>query len=149
MKTYAKTVAVIIVAIIVSSLWTGAVGAANVQISGSVTNQSGFGIASVTVAVIDPLSGNTVASAMTNASGNYTVSVASGMYTIKATPLAGSNYQTATVSNQTIATDIVINLMLTPVTGTAEVKGQIRDGLGNGLPNQIISDNYSNGTDCL
>jgi len=138
-KTYARTVAVIVVAMIVSSLWTGVVGAATVTISGSVTNPSGFGIVSVTVAALDPVSGNTVASATTDASGDYTVSVASGTYTLTATPPAGDNYQRATKTNQSITADTIVTFVLVPVTGTVALNGKLQDGLGNGIPNQQLN----------
>src|SRR5262245_48541872 len=78
-KAGSKFAATLILAVMLLPFSTVFVAAATVQLSGKVTDQSNNPLASATVAVIDPSTTATVASATTDTNGNYSLSVVSGI----------------------------------------------------------------------
>lgn len=107
------------------------------QVSGKVRNQLGNPLPNTTIAVTDPGTGSTIVSATTDASGNYSLSVEGGTYTIKVTPPAGSGFQSVTALNRVIAGATILDFALVPA-DTSELSGRLLDALGNPLPRQNI-----------
>jgi hypothetical protein len=138
MKGYAKCIAMLIAAMIISFTGIAPASAATVQLSGRVTDQAAIPIAGATVAVIDPTTSGTVASATTDPTGNYTVPIGTGTYNITVTPPVGSSFQPATLSNEAITGDLVLNFDLVLAVPTVMLSGRITDAAGNGIPDQSV-----------
>ena len=114
-------------------------------ISGSVTNDLGVGIANVNVQVCEP-GGYMLAYAMTNSSGNYTVSgLPAGNYKVRF--LASQGYRSEWYNDKSTqnSADLVavtlpditpgINAVLGP---GASISGTVRNGQGTGIANVDI-----------
>lgn len=102
-------------------------------LSGKVTDQNSTPIQNTTVSAIDIPSQTTIVSATTDVNGNYSFTISGGTYDIKAIPPSSSNLQTATVSNQTISSDTVLNFILVPFSPQVTVSGHLRDSNNNPL----------------
>ena len=105
-------------------------------ISGTVTSTSGSAISNATVSY----SGGS-ATATTNSSGAYTLSVAPGTYSVTA---SASGYQAATQQNVsvTVGTTTTINFNLAQSVGT--ISGTVTSASGTGIANATVS--YSGGS---
>jgi hypothetical protein len=110
---------------------------ANVTISGTVKDNVGAAVAGATVQAIDPLNQAVVASAQTDAGGNYALSAAPATYDVKVTSPPGSPFGPAVAPGQAIASDTVLNFVLVPAGGAA-LTGRVLDPLNGGLPNQHV-----------
>src|SRR5260370_549135 len=78
------------------------VAATNFQLSGRVTDQAGNGLSGALVEVVDPGSGASIASATTDSTGHYTLTVPGGTYNIKVTPAVGSGFGPSIAMNESI-----------------------------------------------
>ncbi|HEX6292146.1 MAG TPA: carboxypeptidase-like regulatory domain-containing protein [Herpetosiphonaceae bacterium] len=116
---------------------TSDVLAVSYQLSGKVSDQSGNGLASVTVDVINPTTAATVASTITNISGTYTLSVEQGTYDVRVTPTAASGFGPAVALGRTITRATTLDFVLVPA-GVVTLSGKVRDPLGNGLAGQTV-----------
>ncbi len=145
MKNVFKTFASLIAALAFSLVSISFVAAANFPLSGRVTNQSGGPLPGSTVEVINPSNSMTVASATTDSTGYYTVSVLGGTYNVKVTPPTGSGFGAAIALNQNITSDTNLDFVLVPP-GSVSLSGRVLDGLGNGLPNQYVNMYPAGGT---
>src|SRR5581483_2280004 len=105
--------------------------AANFTLSGRVTDQSSNAVVGATVAALDG-SNATIASATTDSSGNYSMSLPGGTYTIQVTPPAGSSFQTSNTPNESITADTTLNFVLVPA-GAVTLSGHVLDGQGTGI----------------
>lgn len=63
------------------------------------------GIAGVTIYVIDPSTGDTIATAITDATGHYLVNVEPGTYTVVVVPIDGYDNTTPTTWTATVTPD--------------------------------------------
>ena len=108
--------------------------AATFQLSGCVTDQSGSPIAATLVEVIDPATGATVASATTDADGNYALSVDEGTYDIRVTPPAESGFAEFVSPGQVINSDTNLDFVLVPA-DLVTVSGRVVDRDGDPVPN--------------
>src|SRR5215212_9410648 len=105
MKNASRLLATLILLAFFVTLPVRPAAAATFQLSGRVTNQSGNPLVGSTVEVMTPGTGSVVASATTNTSGNYAVSVAEGTYDVRVTPPAGSGFGSAVALNRAITGD--------------------------------------------
>jgi len=114
-------------------------------ISGSVTNELGVGIANVNVQVCEP-SGYMLAYAMTNSSGNYTVSgLSAGNYKVRF--LASQGYRSEWYNDKSTqdSADLVTVTLPNITSGIdavlgpgGSISGSIRNGQGTGIANVDI-----------
>jgi hypothetical protein len=88
--------------------------AATFTLSGTVADNSSTPVVDVVVDVLDPPTGNVVATATTDGTGHYAVSVAQGTYDVRFTPPSGSALAPATISGEDVATDTVLDVVLQP-----------------------------------
>ncbi|MGH3129877.1 MAG: carboxypeptidase regulatory-like domain-containing protein, partial [Gaiellaceae bacterium] len=97
------------------------------------------------VQVLSPGTESVVASASTDGSGFYQLSIATGTYDVKVVPPADSGFQPTLVLNRDIAADTTLNFVLVP-TGMATLHGRVLDRDGNGVPGQTVSLSPSGGS---
>ncbi|HZQ38476.1 MAG TPA: carboxypeptidase-like regulatory domain-containing protein [Dehalococcoidia bacterium] len=120
--------------------------AANFTLSGRVTDQSSNAVVGATVAALDG-SNATIASATTDSSGNYSMSLPGGTYTIQVTPPSGSGFQTSNTPNESITANTTLNFVLAD-SGSITVSGQVTDSLGNGAAGQhVVFNSFTATTD--
>jgi HYR domain/Carboxypeptidase regulatory-like domain len=126
------------------------VAANTFQLFGRVTDQSANPIPGTVIDVIDPASEIIVNSTSTDGNGNYGLFIADGTYNIRATPPTASGFQAVIITNQTIASDTNLNLVLIPSGPPltfVRVSGTVADRFGNGLSGAgILSTNTSGGS---
>jgi len=102
-----------------------------------VKDSSGNSIGGATISVNDSNNDSTTTDPTT---GNYSLSIPSGIYNVQVTPATGSSFSSAIAFSQNISVNTSLNFILTP-SGTVTMKGHIYDELGNPVPNQVISFN--------
>jgi len=107
--------------------------AANITLSGEVSDNSNNAIVGATVSVNDANNDSTI----TNSSGNYSLSIPQGTYNIQVTPPSGSGFTSAIALSQNISSDTTLNFVLTPA-GTEILSGHVYDSQGNPVPNQKV-----------
>jgi len=86
-------------------------------------------------AVVEAVNGTAAASAITDAAGNYTLTVAPGTYTLRATALGATGASTgalAVLANGTVSANLTIARL-----GT--ISGTVRDGSGNAVASATIT----------
>ena len=93
---------------------TGVMADTTVTVHGTVRDNLANPFPNAEVQVIDPATGNTLVSAITDIGGNYTLSVATGTYTIQVTPPPTSGFGTAISPNRTINNDTLLDFVLVP-----------------------------------
>ena len=108
--------------------------AATFTLSGTVTDDSSTPVMDVVVDLLDPPTGNAVATGTTDTTGHYAISVAEGTYDVRFTPPSGSALAPATISGEAVATDTVLDVVLQPTPPVVTVVAP-RNG-------QIVSDYY-------
>ncbi|MFO7540683.1 MAG: carboxypeptidase-like regulatory domain-containing protein, partial [Chloroflexota bacterium] len=138
MKKEMRLGAGFVLALVLAIMWSNIAAAATFQLYGKVTNQSDSPLADVLVEVLDPATDNVLASATTDAGGNYVLSIESGTYNIRVTPPTGSGFGEATAFNQVINSDKNLDFVLVPA-GIVTLSGQVLDALGNGIPGQNVT----------
>ncbi|MEZ4711092.1 MAG: carboxypeptidase-like regulatory domain-containing protein [Caldilineaceae bacterium] len=117
---------------------SGPARAAVYQLAGRVTNQSGSPLVDVTVEVIDPATSTTVASAATDANGNYALSVDEGTYDVRVTTPAGIGLVSTLTLGKIINSALVLDFVLVPA-GTVTLRGRLLDPQGSGISGQRIT----------
>jgi hypothetical protein len=98
--------------------------------------------------VLDPNTSAVLFTATTNGTGHYSITVASGIYTIRVTPPAGSQFQVSLTPNQSIAANTVDNFTLVSAAAVT-VSGHVLDGLGQGIPSFPVRLNPAGGGTAL
>ncbi|RMF02467.1 MAG: carboxypeptidase regulatory-like domain-containing protein, partial [Chloroflexi bacterium] len=144
MKAHTKFFSTLSLAVVMTVLLYQVALAATYQLTGQVTDQSGTAIVGATVAVINPATSATVASATTDSTGNYALSVDAGTYDIKVTPPASSGFAESITPGQVISSDTSLDFVLVPA-GSITITGRVLDGEGNGLTNQRLQITPSGG----
>lgn len=125
-----------IVVLIHGGVPAGATG--SIAITGTVTNQSGSGVANVSVTADTPGTTTVVYGPSTSASdGTYTLYVDAGTYDFHFDPPSGSMLNSYTDSNVAIAGNQTINAQLSPLTYT--LSGAITDQNNNPIVDLEVS----------
>ncbi|MGH3103789.1 MAG: carboxypeptidase regulatory-like domain-containing protein, partial [Gaiellaceae bacterium] len=119
--------------------------ATTANLSGTVKDNAGVAVTAAEVQVLSPGTESVVASASTDGSGFYQLSIATGTYDVKVVPPADSGFQPTLVLNRDIAADTTLNFVLVP-TGMATLHGRVLDRDGNGVPGQTVSLSPSGGS---
>ena len=132
MSKRGKIIIVFALSIVAMTLFTGIVSAATYTLSGRVTNQSGTPLDAVTIEVLDPGTGTIVASAATDATGNYTLTIDEGTYDMRVVPPAGSGFAESLSPGQIINSDTNLDFALVPA-GLVTVSGRVVDRDGKPL----------------
>jgi hypothetical protein len=102
--------------------------------SGRVTNSSGTGIQDATVSVIDAGTGTTVGSAVTNSTGDYSLTVPDGTYTVRVT---GGGFGETTLLNVSIVGLKTQNFIL--ISGNVGLTGRLLGPTGDPIANASVS----------
>lgn len=123
---------------LVSGLTSKPALASNSQLSGSVVDSLGNGVEGAKIDVLNPGTNINVASTATDSFGNYSISLVSGTYDIKAMPPENTNFTPAIAKSKNLFQDAVVNFIFVPA-GTVTLSGHVYDSLGNPLPNQTLS----------
>jgi len=113
------------------------------QLSGQVTDASNNPIADVDIVVFS--SGTPVASATTDGSGDYALSVGAGTYSVVLTPPSGSGFNSSSIP-VVISGDTVQDFTLVSVVPVVDFSGVLRDNGGTPVANQTIT--ICNGSYC-
>jgi hypothetical protein len=87
-------------------------GAATFTLSGVVTDDSSTPVVNVVVDVLDPPTGNPVATTTTDGAGHYAISVAEGTYDVRFTPPSGIGLEQATTRGEVVQADTVLDVVL-------------------------------------
>ncbi len=106
--------------------------AADPVLSGRVTDDLGSGIPFVAVNVNDPLTATTVATATTDLTGNYSVTIPSGTYDVAFQPTALSGLSPFVMHGQVITGDTHLDAVLVPALQFT-LSGVVRDWSGSPL----------------
>jgi hypothetical protein len=109
------------------------VKAANPTISGLVRDAAGNPIPDALIVAQNASTGLEVASTISDASGNYSLSVPIGMYNLAVTPPANSGFSSKTINDVQVASDMNLDIVLAvapPVSGVL-FSGRIVDQYGN------------------
>jgi PKD repeat protein len=107
-------------------------------ISGAVRDKLGNPIPNVLIVAQDALTEIEVASATSNATGAYAMTVPSGTYNLIVTPPPESEFAPTTISNIEITQDSVIDIVLVRIEEVVTLSGVILDRDGNPIPNQYV-----------
>jgi len=107
-------------------------------ISGTVRGKQGNPIPNVLIVAQDASTEVEVASATSNATGAYSMTVPPGTYNLIVTPPSESGCAPTTISNIEIAKDTTIDIVLVPAE-TVTFNGQVVDRDGNPMSNVYIS----------
>lgn len=106
----------LVLSLILSSFpFARSVYALTFQLSGKVSNESSTPIEGSIIDVFNTGTSTVIASDTTDINGDYSIAVSDGIYDIQVTPLAGSGFQIATVTNIEVSSDTVLNFTLVPV----------------------------------
>jgi len=109
---------------------------ADVSLFGTIKDNTANPISNAVVQVVN-LATQQQASALTDATGFYSLLIAPGTYDVTVSPPAGSNFQTATAPGQVITANTVLNFVLVPP-GVALLSGQLLDAQNNVVPNANV-----------
>ncbi|MEM3666989.1 MAG: carboxypeptidase-like regulatory domain-containing protein, partial [Candidatus Bathyarchaeia archaeon] len=107
-------------------------------ISGNVRDTVGNPVPDVLIVAQDVTTEEDVASAISNATGAYSMTVPQGTYNLIVTPPPESGFAPTTISNIEITQDCVIDIVLVSVEELVNVSGVILDRDGNPVPNQWV-----------
>jgi len=139
-----KTVAEIMVTLLLISMFTLAFNlpfvkaVADPVISGTVRDKLGNPISNVLIVAQDASTEINVASATSNATGAYIMTVPPSTYNLIVTPPPESGFAPTTISNIEITKDTAIDIVLVPAE-TFIFSGQVVDRDGNPISNVYIS----------
>lgn len=106
-------------------------------LSGHVRDQSGNPIPFATVEVLDPSTGESLASDATTETGSYAIEIDDGTYDVRVTPTSSSGFSPATRSGVVISGPTTLDFSLVAPTATAFI-GRVLDLAGVGIPNQAV-----------
>jgi hypothetical protein len=111
----------------------------SIAITGTVTNQSGTGVANVSVYATDP-GGSTVdfGPTTTASDGSYVLDVNAGSYDFHFDPTSGSGMNSVVDSNVTVLSNQTINIQLVPTPVTYTVSGHVTDGSNQPIANAYV-----------
>jgi hypothetical protein len=101
------------------------------KVSGQASGSPPAPIAGAGISVLDPVSGEIVATATTSLTGDYSVTVAPAVYDVRFDPAPGQLLGATTARGVDLGTDQVLDVVLIP-TGLVRVSGVVRDA--SGLP---------------
>ena len=138
MKRSVKGLSILVATIVVLLLTSTIASAAAYQLSGWVTDQAGAAISGVVVELIDPATGESIASATTDSNGSYALPVAEGTYNVLVNPPSSSGFGPSVALNQIISADKNLDFVLVPA-GIITLSGKVLDPLGNNVPGQYIT----------
>jgi hypothetical protein len=127
--------------------WSGlGLAQGSLQITGTVTNQSGSGVQNVSVYATDP-SGSTVeyGPTTTASDGTYQLDVDPGTYDFHFDPASGSGLNPVVDSSVTVSANQTINVVVEPSIQTHTFSGTLTDANGNPLSGMGVT--ISNSTD--
>jgi hypothetical protein len=110
---------------------------ADPMISGIVRDKLGNPIPNVLIVAQDAVTEIDVASATSNTTGTYSMTVPSGTYNLIVTPPPESGFAPTTISNIEVTTDSVIDIVLVPAE-TVTFSGKLVDRDSNPIPNQRV-----------
>ena len=130
-KKYFLSVSIVLLMLIIP------VSVSAFTLSGKVTNSNSAAIENADVNVVDNVTQTNVATASTDSSGSYTLNVSQGVYDIHVDPPAGSGYGGASVLEETISSNKVINFIITNANSVV-LSGHIYDPLGNPVADQKV-----------
>jgi len=139
-----KTVSVIMLALLILSMLTLAFNPSFVKavadpvISGTVRDKLGNPIPNVLIVAQDALTEIDVASATSNATGAYIMTVPPSTYNLIVTPPPESEFGSTTITNIEVTTDTLIDIVLVPIVPTVTFSGEVLDRDGNPVPNQNV-----------
>jgi hypothetical protein len=120
----------------------GATG--TIDITGTVTNQSGTSVSNVSVyATAQGGSKNEFGPVTTSSDGAYDLITPAGNYDFHYVPGSGSGLESTADSNVTVLNSQTINEQLAPITNT--LSGTLTDNNGNPIPNMTITVNAADG----
>jgi hypothetical protein len=105
-------------------------------VSGTVSDAQSNPVAGTTVEAIDPATQESVTSSLSDASGHYSLTLALGTYTLRATPPDDRELTTESVANLVVTGDIVQNFTLA---ATVQLSGRLADRDSNALSNVTMS----------
>ena len=136
--SFARGLSVVVATLYVSSLAApGTVLAATYSLSGSVMDAQGNAQAGAVVDVLAADTSDIVATATTDGSGNYSISVAEGTYDVRVTPPVGSDFSPALREDVVIAGNTILDFVLVPANAVT-LSGHIRTVLDEPLPNVSV-----------
>jgi len=110
---------------------------ATYTLSGRVSIQSGDPLPSTAVALIDPITGATIASTLTDSSGIYSLSVNEGTYNVRVTPPEESGVGSAIALSRMLTGDTSLDFVLVPA-GSVTFSGRLLNAFGDALVNQRV-----------
>jgi hypothetical protein len=117
-----------------------------VQLTGTVTNQSGSGIENVSITATAPGGSTTLfGPSITLSNGSYQLEVDPGTYDIHFNPPVESGFSSAIAVNQSITANKTLNFVLVAVGAPLTFSGHLYDALGNPLQFQQVTLSNSNG----
>lgn len=125
-------VGVLAMALLVSTA-PPAARAAAITVSGTVMNDQNDAVAGAVVEALDSSTGQTVASAMAGADGQYALLVEPGTYDLRATPPPGSPYASSSTPNRSLLTNTTIDFILVGQQNMATQSGRLLNPLGEPL----------------
>lgn len=100
--------------------------AANFTVSGKVSDGQGHYVGFANVAILDPNTGAKLTDVVSNTNtGNYSLSVAEGTYSIRIVPSTGWAYQQKTLTHVVITGDTQLDITLDPTPGSVAFTGRI------------------------
>ena len=132
MKRSVKGLSILVATIIVLLLSSTIANAVAYQLSGRVTDGAGNPIPDTTIEIVDPSSSTIVTSTTTDATGNYAISVESGIYDILVTPPQSSGFNPSITHGQNITSGTTLDFVLVQTSVT--IHGKVTDKQGIGLP---------------
>ena len=109
------------------------------SLSGPVTESASNLISGVVIDVINPGTGNVVATDTTDANGDYLIpTLADDAYTLRATPPAGSGFSVATILNVVVSGSTIRDIVLVPESTPNTFSGTLKDSAGNPVPDMVV-----------
>ncbi len=111
--------------------------ASSYSLTGNVKDSTGNNISGAIIEVFDSSTLTSVGIVTSGDSGNYSLTLNSGVYNIRVSPINNGVYSNASAYNINLSLDKVVNFTLTPF-GTIQLSGYVYDRDGNALPNQTV-----------
>jgi len=125
-----KVLIIPLMLIIVMTQHQSVLADATYTLSGRVSIQSGDPLPSTAVALIDPITGATIASTLTDSSGIYSLSVNEGTYNVRVTPPEESGVGSAIALSRMLTGDTSLDFVLVPA-GSVTFSGRLLNAFGD------------------
>ena len=120
------------------ALWALAVcSAAAGTLSGKVTDETATPISAAAVILNEPGTTSVVDSTTTDINGDYSITVADGVYDVRVEPPEGSGLGDATIPGVSIIGDTTLDIVLIP-SEAVTLSGVLRDRDGTPVPDQYV-----------